>query len=385
MKILFVTEYYAPHIGGVEIVVQEVAERLVRLGHKVYVVTSRVPHSSAHYEEINGVKVHRISVPKKGGRYWFDSFLPVPEILKLGRSCHIIHVADYVNAFPAWLASKLLTKKSVMTVHEPLKEMWRELMGMNYFSAKLHQFAERILLLLPFHKYVCVSESTAKRLRSINRSIKDENLTVIYNGLDNESFNPSKADGSKVREELNLDDGFIYMSFGRPGISKGIEYLIGAVPLIARQIPHSKLLLILSRNPEDRYKVVTKMIQDLDIGNKVVLLDPVSRNELPNYIAASDCVVVPSLSEGFGFTAAEACAMGKPVVATNVGSLPEVVSGKYVLVEPRNPEAIAEGVEKVYKGEVEDSPRKVFSWYECVERYLKVYEQLIRNNESISS
>jgi len=57
----------------------------------------------------------------------------------------------------------------------------------------------------------------------------------------------------------------------------------------------------------------------------------VSRSELPSYIAASDCIVVPSLSEGFGFAAAESCAMGKLIVASNVASLPEVVSGKFYL------------------------------------------------------
>ena len=69
--------------------------------------------------------------------------------------------------------------------------------------------------------------------------------------------------------------------------------------------------------------------------------------------------------------------MGKPVVATDVASLPEVVSGKYVLVEPRNPEAIAEGVEKVYKGAVEDKGKKVFSWDECVRGYLRVYQGVL--------
>ena len=59
-----------------------------------------------------------------------------------------------------------------------------------------------------------------------------------------------------------------------------------------------------------------------------------SRSELQSYIAASDCIVVPSLSESFGFAAAEACAMGKPIVASNVASLPEVVSARFILIEP---------------------------------------------------
>jgi glycosyltransferase involved in cell wall biosynthesis len=207
--------------------------------------------------------------------------------------------------------------------------------------------------------------------------IKSSKIEVIYNGIDYDLFNPIKANGLKIQKKLNLENLFVYMYFGRPGFTKGIEYLIRAVPLILEKIPNSKLLLILANDPKDRYESIVKMISDLDIKDKIILQDPVPRKELPNYIAATDCVVVPSLSEGFGFTAAESCAMEKPVVATDVGSLPEVVSGRYVVVEPRNPEAIAEGVEKVYKSEIEDKGKNMFSWNKCVEKYLEVYQEIL--------
>ena len=94
--------------------------------------------------------------------------------------------------------------------------------------------------------------------------------------------------------------------------------------------------------------MVCDMVGLLDIKDDVVLSKSVPYNFLPEQIMASDCVVVPSLSEGFGFSAVEACAMGKPVVVSNVASLPEVVSGQYVLVEAKNPKAIAKGVVQVF-------------------------------------
>jgi glycosyltransferase involved in cell wall biosynthesis len=98
-----------------------------------------------------------------------------------------------------------------------------------------------------------------------------------------------------------------------------------------------------------------------------------SREELVKHIAASDCVVVPSLTEGFGLIAAETCAMNKPIVCSRAGALPEVVSGKYVLVDPKNPEGIAEGVERIYRDEVKETERKYFYWEECVNKYLQTY------------
>jgi glycosyltransferase involved in cell wall biosynthesis len=201
---------------------------------------------------------------------------------------------------------------------------------------------------------------------------------VIYNGIDYELFNPSKADGTAVRAKFGIGNDFIYMYYGRAGISKGLEYLIQAVPLISKDIPNSRLLLILGDEPKDRRKHIIEMISRLRIENQIILLRPVPKNELPGYIAASDCVVVPSLSEGFGFTAAEACAMEKPIVATDVASLPEVVSGKYVLVNPRSPEEIARAISKVYHGNAEQSPRKNFSWFDCVDNYLETYDELLK-------
>ena len=198
----------------------------------------------------------------------------------------------------------------------------------------------------------------------------------MYNAIDYDLFNPGKTDGKLIKQKLKLSDEFVYMYYGRPGVSKGVEYLVRAVPLIRKAVPDSKLLMILAHDAKDRYENIRRMIRDLGIEDSIILLTPVPRNELPSYIAAADCVVVPSLSEGFGFTAAEACAMGKPVVASNVASLPEVVSGRYVLVEPRNSEALAEGVEKVYRGERETSRRRIFSWDKCVAEYLGIYEKM---------
>ena len=166
------------------------------------------------------------------------------------------------------------------------------------------------------------------------------------------------------------------MYYGRPGISKGAEYLVKAVPAITERIKNSRLVMILAHEPADGYQSIQKLISGLKHPENVILVDPVQRKQLPSYIAAADCVVVPSLSEGFGFSAAEACAMGKPVVASDVASLPEVVSGKYLLVEPGNPQAIALGVEAVYNGKMSLSNDKLFRWPDCVQSYEKIYSRL---------
>lgn len=372
LRILFVLELYPPHIGGVEVLFQNLCQGLAARGHEVTVITSRLSGTKA-LETINGVTVYRVRVPQKRARYWF-TLLAIPQVLKLARKADVIHTTTYNGALPAWVVSKLWGKKCIITVHEVLGRLWGEFMGMGWLSARQHRLLEKLIVSLPFDRYVGVSKYTCESLRA--EGIGEARLRVVYNGIDSVLFDPARADGKKIRKRLKLGGEFVYFYFGRPGVSKGVEYLIRAVPIISEILPDSRLVLILAHDPRGGYERVKRMIGDLNLKDKVFLLDPVPRNELPGYIAASDCVVVPSLSEGFGFTAVEACTMGKPVVASDVASLPEVVSGKYILVEPGNPKAIADGVVKVCRGEVEDSPKKAFSWDECVEGYLDIYREV---------
>jgi len=373
MRVLFALEYYAPHLGGAEVLFENLCEGLVTRGHDITVVTLKLRNTQA-FEIINGVKVFRVKVPHRGARYWF-TFLSVPRVFQLARQADLIHTTTYNGAFPAWLVSKVRGKKCIITLLEILASQWEHLAGMSWLVAKLHRLLERFIIALPFDKYIAISQYTGDC--STSSGVDQSKAAVIYCGIDYDLFNPEKADGRAIRQKLNLGNHFVYMYYGRPGVSKGVEYLVQAVPLVAQRIPNSKLLLILANDPSDRYENIKMMIQNLSIDDKIILRDPVPRDELPNYIAASDCVIVPSLSEGFGFTAAEACAMEKPVVASNVASLPEVVSGRFVLVKPGNPEAIAKGVEDVYDNRARNSGTKAFSWDECIDRYVEVYSELV--------
>lgn len=372
MKVLFVLENFYPFVGGAETLFKHVSEGLAGKGHEVTVITSRLPHT-AQREIVNGVTIHRVNTPRLGSRYWF-TFLAIPMALKLAGNAYIIHTTTYNGAFPAWLAARLRGKKCLITVHEIIDEGWYSMMGMGWVKAWLHRSLEKLIVNMPFDRYVSVSGYTAARIARSRGS--DKRISIVYNGIDYSLFDPQKADGPAVRKKLGLEDNFIYMYYGRPGISKGLEYLIQAVPLIRRAIPLARLLLILGRMPEDGYHKITSLIKELRLEDSITLLDPVPRNELPSYIAASDCVTVPSISEGFGFTASEACAMGKPIIASNVASLPEIVSGVHVLIPSADPQAIADGVQAVYNKKAAVTAEKRFLWSDCVEGYEKIYTEL---------
>ena len=374
MKVLFVLENYFPFIGGAEVLFKNLCEGLVEKGHQVTVITSSLPQAP-YNEMVNGVEVLRVQTPRKGSRYWF-TLLAIPSSIRIVKKFDIVQTTTYNGAFPAWLAARLAGKKCFITVHEVIGSDWKDMQGMNWLTAWLHRFLEWLIVALPFDRYVTVSQYTAKRVEKYG--IRPQRISVAYNGINYDQFDMSKADRPAIREMLNLSDKFVYMYFGRPGISKGVEYLIAAAPLISREIPNSRLLLLLGKEPAEGYKKMLSLIKEMQIEELVILHDPVPRIELPGYIAAADCVVVPSLSEGFGFTAAEACAMEVPIVASNVGSLPEIVSGRYMLIEPRNTQAIADAVVEVYNNRAKANARKVFTWNSCVDKYESLYNEIVK-------
>jgi glycosyltransferase involved in cell wall biosynthesis len=371
--VLFVLENYIPHIGGVEIVFKNLSEGLAKLGHEVSVVTHRLK-GTKKYEVKNGVKIYRVNCFHS--RYWF-TFLSIPKVLNLANKSDLIHTTTFNGAFPAWFAAKLLGKKCVITIHEVWVGKWDKLTEMGWLNAKIHDFLERFIYLLNFDKYICVSKSTQKQLLDIG--INKNKTNVIYNGVDYNHWNPKRVEGGEIRKKLGLERKFVYFFSGRPGISKGLEYLIKAVPFITKKIPDAKLLAIVSKDKayEKRYRYVVNLIKRLGVQDEIILLDPVSYQELPKYVKAADCIIVPSLSEGFGFAAAEACAMGKPVVTSNTTSLPEVVSGKYVFVKPRNVKDIVRGIERINNNESIKNKLKRFEIKDNIKNYLKIYRKLI--------
>ena len=370
MKILCVLENYLPHIGGVEIVFKNLITGLIQKGHEVTVLTHRLPNT-AKRETIDGAKIIRVNC--SNSRYLF-SFAAIPKAIKLARKADIIHATTFNGAPPAWLASVVTKKPVLLTVHEVWINRWRELTELGPLSSFFHNILERLIYIPNYSHYATVSNSTKKML--LERNIPESKVTTVYNGLDYELWNPKKYNKEKLKKKLGWK-GFTYLCSGRPGVSKGVEYAVRAAAIVEKELPDATFTLMMSKDEEykQRYDMITNLIKKLDLKN-IKLLDPVPYNKLPEYVMAADAMVVPSVSEGFGFTAAEASALGTPVVASNTTSLPEVVSGKYILTEPRNPGSIAKAIIDVSKKKYSTKPLRKFTWKDNVEKYLEIYKKI---------
>jgi len=201
-------------------------------------------------------------------------------------------------------------------------------------------------------------------------------VSVIYGGVDYEFWSAQEAQPSRFREKYGLGDRFVYCAFGRAGISKGFQYLIEAAKRVAQVMPSSRLFLVL--NEGELKSALIEMVRSSSVlSEHIVLESALTREGLRDAIAGSDLAVVPSLSEGFGFSVAEACAVGTPVVATKAGSIPEVISGRHLLVPPGDPAELANAILRGASGDWDYLPRKRFDWEETARRYEEVFRQIL--------
>ena len=159
---------------------------------------------------------------------------------------------------------------------------------------------------------------------------------------------------SSWREKLNIkDDEKVVLFYGALEKRKGLSVLIDAFNVLnTKYLIHNTKLVVIGTGPEK--KDLELRIKSYKLGDRTVFTDWMSNDELPALLNVSDVFVYPSVSLGgweeqFGYAMAEARACEVPVAATRAGSIEEVViDGKSgILVEPNNPEQLAEAINKI--------------------------------------
>ena len=376
VQIGFVLEWFPPHVGGVETLFDELTRALVANGYIVRVITTWFPGAPPR-ETRNGVHITRVRTPRVMRRYFF-TLLALPAVIRELAGVDIIHTTTYNAAPPAWLGGRLLRKPTVVTVHEVWGDQWQRLSGLGGFASYGFRAFEWLVLHLPFARYVCDSGFTRQRLLDL-MGVDPLKADVVYPAVDYRFWDRSKYAPAPLREQLGLrPDTFVYLYFGRPGVSKGVEHLLTAAVQVRRARPNSHVVLLMSRDPLSQYAMLMRRRDELGLTDYVTVLDPVPRADLPPMLLAADCVCVPSISEGFGYAAVEAATLGCKVIATTGHSVEEVLPGAAVFVPPADAAALAGAMLEVATGPVDlaAAPR-TYSGAEHVRRVEAVYQRLL--------
>jgi len=234
------------------------------------------------------------------------------------------------------------------------------------------------------HYYVAVSE--AMKQKGIQKKImRPETVSVIHNSIELEHFKAKKKDRETEgkKKELGLKpQGAVVGIVARFEAPKGLEYFLQSGVLIQKAFPQVQLLMVGDGPLRPR---VEKMITHLGLTPHVILTG--WREDIPQVLRVMDVFCLSSLWESFGLAIVEAMAAEKPVVATRVEGIPEVVQDGVtgILVPPKDAQALAQAVIRLLKDpqlalKMGKAGRRrveeLFAVQKMVARYEELYEKL---------
>ena len=364
MRIAILVSGFPPKwLAGTEIATYNIAKYLARSGHEVHVITSLdegLPKESME----KGFYVHRIFLRKIRFigimSFWIKIFWHLKKIKP-----DIVHVQSIGIGIPAFLSKKILKKPYIV---------WGR--GSDIYLPDKFTKSISKLVLKNADAVIALTEDMKREIKKIY----GRDIFVIPNGIDLNKFNNLSKETLRKRLEIKEDEKIITF-VGTLRIVKGVKYLIKAMKIIKQKSPDTKMMLV--GDGEEREELES-LVEELGLKERVKFIGRVQNEEIPQYMVASDVFVLPSLSEGFPVTVLEAMASGVPMIATNVGGLPEIIKDgeNGFLVEPKNPEEIAEKVlllledDKLRERISRNNKKKAkgYSWDSAVEKLEEVYQ-----------
>ncbi|MDG6221252.1 MAG: glycosyltransferase family 4 protein [Candidatus Thermoplasmatota archaeon] len=373
MRICLVSPYFHPHIGGVESHVYELARYLSRRGHVVEVISSN-SNNAATQERRDGFTVKRA---KCHGTPFNTPLSPGIKNLVMEGDYDIVHV-HYPPPLTEHWAFRGLKKKHVplvLTYHCDLELRGgaKKLIGLYdaMYGNRVRKMADRVIVTTPSYA------ATSRRVWNVSPS-------VVPNAVNAKNFNP-KRDGSEIREAMGIKpDQYMVLFVGRLVPHKAVQFLIEA----AKSLDKDTRIVVVGTGPYE--EELRRRSVSMGVKDNIIFAGAVENSRLPLFYAACDLFVLPSISrlEAFGIVLLEAMATGKPVIASGIPGVKEVITpGQEGLVaEPMNPDDLAEKIRwmKEHPKESEEMGRngrarveKEYTWEEVCSKIEAIYKELV--------
>ncbi len=290
----------------------------------------------------NGVKIVKIPelVRKINLFYDFKAFVTLVKIFREERP-HIVHThTSKAGVLGRWAAC--LAKIPVI-IHTPHGHVFWGYF--NKWKTSFYIFLERLTAHIT-DKIITLTEQEKKDHLRFKIASEDKFLPV-HSGVDLDKFFNVSIDSAEMKRNLGIPgNAFVVGTAGRLISIKGHRYLIEAAKEIVATKPDINFLFL---GDGELQEELEKMASELSIRKNVRFLG--WRPDVAEVISIFDIFVLPSLNEGMGKVLVEAMALGKPIVASNVGGIPDlIIQGENGLLVPvADPKALASGIEFLLK------------------------------------
>jgi len=364
MKVAILAEKFSS--GGANVYISQLSEKLSENGISSYIITTNYRDKN---NNINSkIKICNLynfkgnSNPFGITEILFKVFLTMYSVYSIRKiikkyNIDIIHTLDFISSPSFSVAAGILSTFFKIPIIYDVRAhglSWKYL-GYNYKYNIIKYINKLVLRIFNYTIFISVDNffvSEAKKL-----GINDQKITVIPTPIEIEKIINKNYHSELVKKELNIPiNSQVLLFIGTLSYNKGIQYLIKSFYNMLSNGYGNVYLVIIGDGKEKEN--ILNLTKKLGCYQKTRFLGYVQHDQIFKYISASDIFILPSLSEGVPGAIVEAMAMGKPVVGTEVGGVPEVILNGVngLLVKPKN---ILE-LEKAIKKLINDSNLREF-------------------------
>ena len=373
--------------------VHNLAKELVKEGIGISVVAPHDVNTKTH-EFVDGVEIHRFQywLTRKGQRVAYGAGMPdniaksvlakiqLPLFMLLffikgvtvAKQCDLIHAQFLLSGVVGAWIKRITGRELITTAH-----------GSDVYMIPEAGLFQKCYIRAISNANAIITVSNANKERLTALGLPEDKIIVIPNGIELSMFN-NTISTLRVHEA-----GIQIVWVGRMVEVKGLVYLFSAMRIIVSGYPHSKLTLIGDGPLKDKLE---RLAAALSLNKHITFIGYVKNTEVPQYLKEADIFVLSSLSEGFPVVIPEAMAAGKPIVASNVGGIPDAVTEGVTgfLVAPENAAQLAEKLiyliehPEVRVSMGKSGRKKVeerFTWGKIAGRISEIYKNLLGANE----
>jgi len=398
-----------PFIGGHVNNVVQLSKALSARGHEIIIVTTPHRYPGNHklgkkddlheWAEIFTLPISsRYLSVRYGLEFAFKSILKIREIHK-AKKIDVIHGhSGYsILALITELSAKTLNLPSIHSIYCPI-----QVAGVNVVKLFSNEILSKFYFLL-INKIIAVSGNVKNSL--IRVGIPENKIAEVPIGINTELFNPNVL-GYEIRKRYNIDpDQPTLLYVGNLTMQKGLSVLIDALNIVKKDTPNLKLLMVLNL-PLERYVKPDKLDVDMELifeikdkikcyGLEDNIIPLGLLDNMPQVMAACDVFITPFLNTvgiaDYPVSLLEAMAVGKPVIATKVGGIPEIVrhGRNGLLIEPGNVDDLANAIRYILQNKEEaknmgkEAAKTIFERFRLetvVDELEKIYEEVISNH-----
>lgn len=382
---------------GFKIHIQKIIEGLQKKGHNVFLLTINEKQSLPEFEK-------HLTIRHSYLRFFFHRLFPFTgttnsinimlHIIKLNKiyQFNVIHERFGLYAFGGILTSRLLGIPHVTEINGPAVEekklFTKDIPPIQKLTVKMiRKFC------LHFTHHIIAVSNNLKNFLIENSIVKDPNkIVVLPNAADTQAFDKD-FDIAGIKKSLSLEGKFIIAYTGTLQVWYAIEDIIYALPLVLREIPNAILLIIGEGQASEKLENLSK---ELKITDKVRFTGYINHMKIPEILSIADVVIAPFKEIGITFFGSaikifEYLSAGKPIVATKIGQIAEILQDQYtaLLVEPSAVEEIANAIIRLarddelrnYLSKNAKIESQKYSWDRYTDSLVNIYKELINKRK----